>query len=271
MTYDQINLREGHPDVFLEKYIADPVGGKRRKALLVLPGGGYGGICADREGEPIALAFLAYGFNAFVLHYTVGRKEPYPAQLREVALAIGHIKDNADKYGIDPDQLFVTGFSAGGHLAASAGVFWKRPEVTEGLGLSEGYNKPRGVMPIYPVVNSDWHYESFANLLCTDSPTEEEIAYVRVDRHVDGDSAPAFIVHTADDQVVDARNSLSLAYAYANAGVGYELHVFPHAPHGVALGNAVTDCGNPKWNDPMIARWVEMAAYWADKIAPSAQ
>lgn len=266
MKYEKIYLREGHPDVFLETYIADSVAGYKRKAILVIPGGGYGGVCADREGEPIALAFLPYGYNAFVLHYTVGRKEPYPAQIREATMAIKHIKDYAEAYCIDPDQLFVVGFSAGGHLTACAGVFWNRPEVTEGLDVPYGYNKPRGIMPIYPVISQKGHALSLYNLLCKDDPTEEELDYVSVDRHVSADSAPAFIVHSADDELVDARNSLDFALAYANAGVDYELHIFPHAQHGIALGNGITDLGNPKWNDPMIARWVEMAAYWADKI-----
>ena len=266
MLFERIPLSADNDQVYLEAYVADPVGGKRCKALLVIPGGGYGGVCSDREGEPIAMAFLPYGFNGFVLHYTVARRGKYPVQLREVALAIKHIKDNADRYNIDPEALFTVGFSAGGHLAASSGVFWNRPEVTEGLGIPEGYNKPRGVMPIYPVINPKGHAGSFYNLLCTDTPSQDELDYVSVDRYVDGDSSPAFIVHTADDQVVDARNSLTLALAYADAGVKYELHIFPHAPHGVALGNAVTDFGNPDWNDPMIGKWVEMAAYWAERI-----
>lgn len=266
MRYEKIYLKENAPEIFLEIYMADPIGGNKRKALLVLPGGGYGSVCSDREGEPVALAFLPYGYNAFVLHYTVARRDKYPAQLREVALAIKHIKDNSDSYGIDGDQVFAVGFSAGGHLAASAGVFWNRPEITEGIDMPEGYNRPTGIMPIYPVINSDGHNESFRNLLCDDDPAQADMDYLAVDKYVDAHSAPAFIVHTADDQVVDARNSLSLAMAYANAGVSYELHIFPHAPHGVALGNSVTDCGNPAWNDPMIARWVEMAAYWAEKL-----
>ncbi len=266
MKYEKIYLRDGHPDVFLEAYIADSVIGYTRKAMLVIPGGGYGGVCADREGEPIALAFLPYGYNAFVLHYTVGRKEPYPAQIREVAMAIKHIKDNAERYCIDPDKLFVVGFSAGGHLTASSGVFWNRPEVTEGLDIPYGYNKPRGIMPIYPVISQKGHALSLYNLLCKDDPTQDELDYVSVDKHITADSAPAFIVHSADDELVDARNSLDFAMAYANAGVDYELHIFPHAQHGVALGNAVTDMGNPKWNEPMIAEWVRMAAYWADKL-----
>ena len=266
MLFEKIPLSADDQQVYLEAYAADPIGGKRRRALLVIPGGGYASVCSDREGEPIAMAFLPYGFNAFVLHYTVARRDKYPIQLREVALAIKHIKDNADRYSIDPDQLFTVGFSAGGHLAASAGVFWNRPEVTEGLDMPAGYNKPRGIMTIYPVINPMGHPDSFYNLLCTDTPSQDELDYVSVDRHVNGDSAPAFIVHTADDQVVDARNSLTLALAYADAGIPYELHMFPHAPHGVALGTAVTDCGSPAWNDIMIAKWVEMAAYWAEKL-----
>ena len=266
MQYEKIYLKEGRPDVYLETYISDSLPNVTRKAILVIPGGGYGGVCADREGEPIALAFMPYGYNGFVLHYTVGRKEPYPAQLREVTLAIKHIKDNADKYGIDPDQLFVTGFSAGGHLTACAGVFWNRPEATEGLDIPYGYNKPRGIMPIYPVISPKGHSFSINNLLCKDDPTKEEMDYVSVDQHVTADSSPVFIVHSADDELVDARNSLDLAMAYANAGVPYEIHIFPHAQHGCALGNAITDMGNPNWNDLMIARWVEMAAYWAEHL-----
>ena len=267
MTYQKIFLKENDPHVYLEAYIADQVyQGDTRKALLVIPGGGYSGICSDREGEPIALAFMPYKFNAFVLHYTVARRDKYPAQLREVALAIKHIKDNAQTYHINPNEVFGVGFSAGGHLTASAGVFWKRPEVTEGLDMPEGYNRLAGIMPIYPVINSNGHLGSVKNLLCNDNPTQEEMDYVAVDKYVDVDSAPAFIMHTADDGLVDARNSLAFAMAYANAGVPYELHIFPHAPHGVALGNAVTDCRNPAHNDPMIAKWVELAAYWAEKI-----
>ena len=212
------------------------------------------------------MAFMPYGYNAFVLHYTVRRKKPYPAQVREAAMAIKHIKDNAENYGIDPEQLFVSGFSAGGHLAASTGVFWKRPEVTEGLDIPYGYNKPLGVMPIYPVVNPMGHMGSFKNLLCSDAPDEESLLYVSIDKHVDADSAPAFMMHTTDDNAVDVRNTLDLARAYSDAGVKYELHIYPTGPHGMALANSVTDMGNAKFNDPLIAEWVRMAAAWAERL-----
>lgn len=266
MRFIKIPLSNENEEVYLEAYIADPIRECERKAILVIPGGGYGTVCSDREGEPIAMAFMPYGYNAFVLHYTVNKKDPYPIQLREASLAVKHIRDNAENYGINSDKLFAVGFSAGGHLAASLGVFWKRPEATEGLGIDYGYNKPTGIMPIYPVVNPEGHSGSFKNLLCSENPDRESLDYLSIDKHVDGDSSPAFMVHTVDDKVVDVRNTLSLARAYTDAGVPYEMHIYPSAPHGLALSNPITYLGDSRYNDPMIAEWVRLAAYWADKI-----
>ena len=84
MRYERIPLSTEDENIFLEAYIAEPTNKFVRKAILVIPGGGYWTVCSDREGEPIAMAFMPYGYNAFVLHYTVNRKKPYPTQLREV-------------------------------------------------------------------------------------------------------------------------------------------------------------------------------------------
>ena len=113
MKYDKIYLKEGRSDVFLETYIADSVLGLTRKAILVIPGGGYGGVCADREGEPIALAFLPYGYSAFVLHYTVARKEAYPAQLREVTMALSTSKTTPKSTALIPTSSSSRAFPRG--------------------------------------------------------------------------------------------------------------------------------------------------------------
>ena len=175
MLYEKIALSDTDESVYLEVYVADKVRNFVRKPLLVIPGGGYRNVCSDREGEPIAHAFMPYGYNAFVLHYTVGRKKPFPCQLIEAAKAIKHIKDNAEKYNVNPDELFVVGFSAGGHLAASTGVLWKLDEIYKSVDMPYGYNKPKGVMLIYPVISPKFqnHLPSFKNLWCTDEPTEE--------------------------------------------------------------------------------------------------
>ena len=250
-------------DVWLDAYVADPVPGYIRKAMLVIPGGGYGSVCSDREGEPIAHAFLARGYNAFVLHYTVGRKKPYPAQLRQASLAAAHIKRSAAEYGIDPDSIFAVGFSAGGHLAGCLGTMWKRvPEL-------DGDNRVKGVILVYPVVSGIEPYSemgSIRNLLCSDNPDEEQRRMVSLELAADSDSSPAFFVHTSNDQAVDVRNSLVLAQAYRANGIQFEMRIYPDAPHGVALGNEITRCGNEKWNNPTIARWVDDAAAWAEKL-----
>ncbi len=264
MQYKKIPLSAEDSDLYLEAYLPDRVGERLRPALLVIPGGGYGCVCADREGEPIALAFLAHGFVGFVLHYTVARKRPYPAQLIEAARAIQHIKDHAEDYGIHPDWVFTVGFSAGGHLAAATGMLWKHPAIREALDIPYGYNKPRGMMLIYPVI--DGHYGSFYNLLCKDDPTPEELATVQLSAQVDGDAVPAFLMHTANDDCVPVKDSLAMAGALSQAGVPFELHIYPDAPHGVALGNAITSMGIPAFENAAIAQWVEQAAFWANNL-----
>ena len=264
MRFEKILLSQDDENVYLDAYIADPTKSYTRKAILVIPGGGYKHVCADREGEPIALAFLPYGYNAFVLHYTVNSEKTFPIQLIEVAKAIKHIKDHAEDYGIDPNELFTVGFSAGGHLSASAGVLWKLDAIQKAVEMPFGYNKPKGCMLIYPVISTDCHHQgSFQNLWATKEPTEEQLAAVSIEKHVDGDSAPAFILHTANDQIVDVNNSLAIAAAYSKAEVPFELHIYPDAPHGVALGNKITAGETEQWNRPAIAEWVRMAAYWA--------
>jgi acetyl esterase/lipase len=192
MIYKKIFLFPDREDVYLEAFVADPLPHYTRKAILVIPGGGYGEVCANREGEPIALAFMPYGYNAFVLHYSVARRRVFPEQLIESSAAMKHIRDNAEAYGIDPEKVFVTGFSAGGHLTAMLGTLWHRKEVYEALDMPYGYNCPAGVLHIYPVINYGAHAGSFRNLLCDDDPSEKALAHVEVDRHVDADSAPAF-------------------------------------------------------------------------------
>ena len=243
-----------------------------RNAILVIPGGGYGVVCSDREGEPIALAFLPYGYNGFVLHYSVreSSEKTFPAQLIQASMAMKHIKDHAEEYNIDPEKVFVTGFSAGGHLTASLGILWHLKEIYEAVDMPYGYNKPAGIMPVYPVITGIEKFGDFGsveNLWGTKDLTEEQRVAVSLERHVDEKSSPAYIVHTSNDQLVPVQNSLVLANAYAEAGLPFELHIYPDGPHGMALGNQITECGEKKYNDPCFAKWIENAVLWAEKIS----
>lgn len=266
MIYNKVPLDAENENVFLECFIAEKLPNFTRKAILVIPGGGYGNVCADREGEPIAMAFMPYGFDAFVLHYSVksNSNKVFPTQLIEASKAIKYIRDNAEEFGIDPGKVFATGFSAGGHLCASLGILWNIPEVYEAIDMPYGYNRPDGIIPVYPVING--HCGSFKNLYGKEELTENELQRVQLDRHVTKDSSPAFIMHTSNDQLAPVKNSLDLARAYADAGMTFELHIYPDAPHGVALGNEITNNNVPKYVDASIAKWIENAAYWAEKI-----
>ena len=261
MKFEKIELSGG---AYLDAYIADPVGGFTRRALLVIPGGGYQNVCSEREGEPIAMAFLPHGYNAFVLHYTVGRKQPFPTQLLEAAEAISLIKARACAYG-HGEEVFVVGFSAGGHLAATTAVHWKHPALAA-AGIDPQAARPTGVMLIYPVTTPSSHFGSHQNLWCTDTPTEAQLYESDVTRHVDGETPPAFFMHTSNDPVVDVRGALAMAAAYRASGVLFEMHIYPDAPHGAALGNKITRSGCDKFDNPAIARWVADAAAWADAV-----
>lgn len=255
MIYKEIMLGIGKAELHVYK----PNKTNKNEAMLVIPGGGYGTVCTDREGEPIALGYFAKGFTVFVLHYSVGKDAPINCPLAEASAAIAHIRRNAEEYGVDPEKIYAVGFSAGGHLCGSLGTLWHRDEIVEKAGIVYGENKPNGVVLCYPVITGGEraHKGSFYNLIGTTAPTEEQLDYYSLEKHVDDRSAPAFIIHTAEDQLVPVHNSLMMATAYADAKVPFELHVYPHGPHGMALGNSITANGNPGYIDARYERWID--------------
>ncbi|MDP4117981.1 MAG: alpha/beta hydrolase [Bacillota bacterium] len=268
MIYEKIGLDKDDENVYLEVYKADALGARICDALLVIPGGGYE-FCSDREGEPIALSFLAKGINTFVLHYSVGEKAKFPRPLIEVSKAMKYIKDNAAKYNIDPERVFVTGFSAGGHLCASLGTLWHTKEIYDEIDMPYGYNKPKAVIPIYPVISGivkGTHMGSFYNILGTNTPTKEELEKYSLEKYVDEKTVPMFLVHTAEDSLVSVRNSLVMAQALTDAGISYELHIYQEGVHGIALANKITSCGQPSLDKPNVAKWVDIAYEWMENI-----
>lgn len=253
---------------YLEAYIADKTEKYTRKAILVIPGGGYAGV-SEREGEPIALAFMSYGYNAFVLNYSVAREKSFPAQLIQASKAMKHIKDNAEEYGIDKEEVFAVGFSAGGHLCASLGVMWNKKEIYEEVDIPYGYNKPKGIMLIYPVISgvSEFaHMGSFQNLFGTDTPSEEQLKEASIELNMWSESSPAYIVHAANDTVVPVENSLIIAEEYSKHKIPFEMHIYPKGEHGFSLANKITWDGNPEFIQEEDAKWIENAVKWAEKL-----
>ena len=235
-----------------------------RRAIIVCPGGGYGMVSA-READPIAAQFLAAGFATFILDYSINEKATNYQPLKEVALAVKYVREHAEEYNVDPAYVFTCGFSAGGHLAASAGVLWNSPVLSEVLGdAPSGISRPTGMILAYPVITAgEWaHRGSIANLCGTKEYTKEQGDRFSLELHVDETTCPAFIWHTFSDDLVPVQNSLLMADAMTKAKVPFELHIFPEGVHGLSLCNELV--GTPA---PHNACWIDLAIRWAQELA----
>ena len=234
-----------------------------RRAIIVCPGGGYNGL-APREADPIAVQFLAAGFATFILYYSVKENATNYQPLKEVALAVKYVREHAEEYNVDPAYVFTCGFSAGGHLAASAGVLWNSPVLDEVLGdAPKGINRPTGMILSYPVITAGkWaHKGSIANLCGTKEFTKEEGDRFSLELHVDETTCPAFIWHTFADNGVPVQNALLMADAMTKARVPFELHIFPEGRHGLSTCTELV--GTPL---PHNECWMELAIRWVKDL-----
>ena len=271
MLHERIYLDKNDKRVYIDTYVANDKSYKRN-AMLVIPGGGYCEVCTEREGEPIALAYVAHGFNAFVLNYRVGEVgDIFPKQLIDAGRAIMYIKKNAVRFGIDPNRVFTVGFSAGGHLSGSCAIMYDAPEVREALGITGDENKPHASILGYPVVTANTDVTSqntFKRLLGKpfSDINEAERKKFSLETAVNEHSAPMFIWHTAQDAGVPLNGSLLLTQAARDVGVNVTLHVYPYGPHGLALSTKITECGKAAWVQPLAQRWVSDSVDWINTL-----
>ena len=240
---------------------------EKSDAILIIPGGGYTGVCSDREGENIAIAFNALGYACFVLDYSVKPNAKFPRPLIEASLAMVHIRENAEKYKVDPERVFVLGFSAGGHLAGSLGTRWHIPEVANAINAPFGTNKPTGMILCYPVLCwfDKTHSGTFINAFGTDKPTEEQIRLISLENDLGENTPPACLWHTANDQAVNVQNTLKMATALSEAKIPFEVHIFPDGPHGMALATEATGA-SPNMINPRVAEWPRLADGWMKSV-----
>ena len=242
MIHETISIQtEGSlPDTRLTTYILDAYEeqdpGLKRPLVLVCPGGAYR-FTADREAEMIALQFNSMGYHSALLRYSCA-PAVFPTALTEVAASIKMIKEQSENWHVDTEKIFVMGFSAGGHLAASYGVFWNRSFVAEAVGCSTEFLKIAGMILCYPVLTSKeeyTHLESIHNLLGEDYEAKKE--EMALENQVGPHTPPAFLWHTFADDAVPFQNSLFFVEAMGKAGVSAEYHLYPEGPHGLSLAD----------------------------------
>ncbi len=237
----------------------------KRPLVLLCPGGGYA-YTSDREAEPMALAFMAKGYNAAILRYSCA-PATYPTALLELGRAVLIIREHAKEWEIDPEAIIVEGCSAGGHLAASYSCFWNKDFMAEKLigdakESSKEMLRPNGLMLCYPVITSGEfaHRGSFENLL---GDKYDELVDEMSLENIVTDSVPrTFIWHTFTDGAVPVENSLLFSMALRKNGVNTELHIFPEGGHGLALADRTTLGPEGKENVPACTPWIDLAATW---------
>lgn len=253
----------------LTAYVQDNIedqAARRRPAALICPGGGYA-FCSDREGEPIALALLARGYQAFVLDYTVidpAEATPLlPAPQIDLARALALVRSRADNWRVDAARLGIIGCSAGAHLCATYTAL-ARDEVflaRAGVGAEEA--RAAWQVLCYPVVDlgAGWPPDpAYADRICAaGSPLR------RAQELVSSATPPTFLWHTSVDETVPVRNAYLLAEALAAHGVDHECHVFHAGRHGLSLATEQT---SHYASDalPHLARWLDLALEWLAEL-----
>ena len=222
---------------------------KKRPAIVVCPGGGYL-YCSPREAEPIALRYAAAGFHAFILRYSTGWDAADFAPLKEVSWVIGYLREHADEWNIDPEKIATCGFSAGGHLALSAGVL--------------GENKPNAMILGYPAAsapNMPGANFMLKLLMGSHDVTDEDAKRFDLVSHITKEAPPVFIAATAEDMLTNF-GAMPVAQKYMALGLGYELHIFQFGPHGYSLADATTADGSCLVLDDAFAQWHELSVKW---------
>ncbi len=240
MKSEVIVLNEGRK-VTLTSYIQQ-VGGKfdnipKRPAIIIIPGGAYQ-YCSDREAEPVAFAYLKAGYHVFILRYSVAEHATWPNPLSDYEQTMELIQSRADEWNIYRDKIAVIGFSAGGHLAASAATMSK--------------NRPNAAILGYAV--------TIGNLAKLCEPTAPDVV-----SQVDKDTCPCFVFSSRTDTTVPIENSTNFINALVENNISFESHIYSFGPHGFSIANSSvikkdTDISN------RANKWVSDSIEWLKEV-----
>ena len=249
MRFEQLELTGGGTlTLYLRESVEAMPHFRQRPLVLVVPGGGYNHV-SPREGDPVALQFAAAGYHTAVLHYAVGESARDALPMRQLAQAIGLVRQHAAQWHILPEKIAVCGFSAGGHLALSGAVLDIPGEAAQ--------PRPNAVILGYPVVTAGQyaHRGSFVQLAGSADPAAQQ--EFGLEDKITPQMTPVFVWTTMEDATVPVENTLMLVNALHRAGGPCEAHLFEKGVHGTSISTAEVD-------QPSRHRhhWVELAVEW---------
>jgi acetyl esterase/lipase len=222
--------------------------------IVIAPGGGYGGLAMDHEGRQVAAYLNAMGISAFILKYRLGPRYRHPVELGDAQRAIRLVRARAREFGVLPDRIGMMGFSAGGHLTATAGTHFDAGKPDAADAIDRASSRPDFLVLGYPVISFDpaiTHAGSVRNLL-GEQPDPALVTLLSNDLQVTPETPPTFLFHTSTDTAVPPENSVRFYLALRKAKVAAELHIFENGPHGVGLA----------LGDPALGAWPPLLTTW---------
>lgn len=222
--------------------------------VVVCPGGGYGTLALDHEGRQIAGWLNSLGVAAFVLKYRLGPRYHHPAPLQDAQRALRLVRSQAGEFGVAPDRIGIWGFSAGGHLASTAGTHFDAGDPSAPDPIDRVSCRPDFLILAYPVISFTTPYAhagSRKNLL-GENPDPALLESLSNEKQVTPQTPPTFLFHTDEDKGVPAENSVLFYLALRKAGVPAELHIYRRGKHGVGLAQS----------DPVLSSWAGRLADW---------
>jgi acetyl esterase/lipase len=211
------------------------------QAVVICPGGGYGGLAYDLEGTDIARYFNSIGIAGVVLKYRLPSKEsciePHKAPLMDAQRALRLVRFNASKWNIDPMKIGIMGFSAGGHLASTLGTHFDYGNKSAADSVERQSCRPDFMILIYPVISfaDSITHKGSKKALIGDNPGKELVVFYSNELQVRDDTPPTFLVHANNDDAVPVENSLLMYHALLKKKIPAELHILSEGKHGFGL------------------------------------
>jgi acetyl esterase/lipase len=231
-----------------------PTGIKTGTAVVVCPGGGYRNLAIDHEGHQVARWFNSIGVAAFVLKYRLGPRYHHPIELGDAQRAIRIVRSRAAEYGIAPDRIGIMGFSAGGHLAATAATHFDPVNASASDPIDRAPSRPDFAILGYPVISftTEYTHQGSKRFLLGENPDPALVKSLSNELAVTAQTPPTFLFHTNADSGVPPENSVLFYLALRKAGVPAEMHIYEKGPHGVGLAS----------NDATLGTWPHRLADW---------
>ncbi|HPO15696.1 MAG TPA: alpha/beta hydrolase [Candidatus Hydrogenedentes bacterium] len=223
-------------------------------AIVVCPGGGYGGLAMDHEGDQIGRWLNSEGISAFVLRYRHAPGYKHPVPLMDAQRALRTVRARAGEWGVNPGHIGILGFSAGGHLTGTAGTHFDAGNPKADDPIDRASCRPDFLVLVYPVITLEGpfaHMGSRKNLL-GEHPAPELVKDLSLENAVTKDTPPTFLFHTSGDTGVPSENSILFYRALHDAKVPAEMHIFEKGEHGAGLA--------PK--DPALSVWPKLCITW---------